>query len=115
MTFINCMIELNDGTVPRALHLSVPYNIKPVRSDPSRFQTWKLDPCHIPYLRPKSFFVWRLEGQDTSSGLLFSGYHLPTEPAMPIIYLSLLPRGVLWLLKLTNFLCRLCFLPWHFY
>lgn len=62
MTFINRMIELNDGTIPSALHLSVSYNIKPLRSDPSRFQTWELDPCHIPYLRPKSFFVWRLGG-----------------------------------------------------
>lgn len=60
MIFINCMIELNDSTIPSALHLSVSYNIKSLRSDPPRFQTWKLDNCYSPYLRPKSFSVWRL-------------------------------------------------------
>lgn len=60
MIFINCMIELNDSTIPSALHLSVSYNIKSLISNPPRFQTWKLDNCFSPNLRPKSFSVWRL-------------------------------------------------------
>lgn len=68
MTFFNCV--LNDGTMPRTLHLFVSYNIKPLWSDSSIFQTWKLDHCLSLYLRPETFFVGRLVRTDMSRDLL---------------------------------------------